>query len=493
MATIQELLASGQLYNPAGTVNPRSGRNSIAALMNSGTAMYGGPGLDIPNWRYRSLIELPKLYTGGNYIQTGESGGYVDPESYVPISYQDAIAKNFQGVGYGNVDENSRYWQRPSANLGDIYAAAGLDSPQLRDYVTKSIQGGGGLEYGAYAPNEVWDSLQNDLSGYNAADDREFNTNSLLALSTVLSAGTLNNMYGAGATTTGIGEVATPAYGTDLSAVDAFNAGDIFYGSGPTAESGGFLTGMGEGGGGLFGNTTLDVTQFPASGKIFNTGGGSSSASGGGMFETLREWFPAISAGSSLVSGLLGYNAAGDAADAQREGAAGATAEARRQFDTVRADTAPYRAAGVMSLDALGKLLGLVPGYSPESELIKTPGYQFRLGQGDEALTNIQSKGGYRLGGRAVKEAVRYNQDYATGEYGNAVDRLFRLGGFGTSGVGTSASAGANAANTAANASIAAGNAGAAGSYGQASAINNSIQGGLQNYLTWDMYNRFAA
>ena len=197
------------------------------------------------------------------------------------------------------------------------------------------------------------------------------------------------------------------------------------------------------------------------------------------MFETLKQWFPTIVAGSSLVSGLLGYNAAGEAADATREGAAGATAEARRQFDTVRSDTAPYRAAGVMSLDALGKLLGLVPGYSPESELIKTPGYQFRLGQGNEALTNIQSKGGYRLGGRAVKEALRYNQDYAT-EFGGWIaipSRWFRD-------FRQRLLCWRERGEYRCQRFIIAGNAGVTGL--RTSAVNNAIQGGLQN-TTWDI------
>lgn len=489
---IDALLASGQLYSGRGGENPGVS-GSIADALNNGYGFYGGSGLSIPGLDYHVIggegQRLPDLFRS-DLSETDNPSG-----ARVPISYKDWATRGFTGAQFsGGTDSEGNETIRGANSLQDFWDANGITSQAARNSLLQQFRAGVEQpKLGIYIAPAQWDAISNAMSGYNSASRNEFYQNALMAAGTVLGAGTLYNMYGAGAegaTTTGIGEAVTPAYGTDLSAIDAFNAGDIFYGSGPTAESGGFLTGMGEGGG-LFGNTTLDVMQFPSSATVLNTGG--SAASGGGMFETLKQWFPTIVAGSSLVSGLLGYNAAGEAADATREGAAGATAEARRQFDTVRSDTAPYRAAGVMSLDALGKLLGLVPGYSPESELIKTPGYQFRLGQGNEALTNIQSKGGYRLGGRAVKEALRYNQDYATGEFGGAVDRLFRLGGFGTSGVNTSASAGANAANTAANASIIAGNAGATGAYGQASAVNNAIQGGLQNYLTWDMYNRFAA
>ena len=194
--------------------------------------------------------------------------------------------------------------------------------------------------------------------------------------------------------------------------------------------------------------------------------------------------------GGSLVSGYLGSESAEDAAYAQDQAARRATDEQRRQFDLMRSDTEPYRLAGSASLGRLGSLYGL-PGYEsadPTSILQQTPGYQFRLNEGNKALDRFQSAGRI-TGGRAIKEAMRYGQDYASGEYGNYLEGLFRLTGQGGSAVNTATQAGQNAASNIGQYQLAAGQGQAAGALGGASAWNNAIQGGLQNYMTLSMYN----
>ena len=109
----------------------------------------------------------------------------------------------------------------------------------------------------------------------------------------------------------------------------------------------------------------------------------------------------------------------------------------------------------------------------------KAPGYQWRLGQGMQALERSQA--GRRLGGRAVKEAERYGQGFASNEYGQQFNRLSNLAGMGSQ---------------ATNQTIAtlpstqpyqlAGDA-AANKYG---AVNQAVQSGLSNYMTWDTYNK---
>ena len=194
--------------------------------------------------------------------------------------------------------------------------------------------------------------------------------------------------------------------------------------------------------------------------------------------------------GGSLVSGYLGSESAEDAAYAQSQASTNATAEQRRQFNLMRSDTAPYREAGSAAIGRLGGLYGL-PGYdsaSPESILSQTPGYQFRLSEGNKALDRFQSAGRI-TGGRALKEAMRYGQDYASGEYGNYLQGLFNLTGQGSSSVNTATQAGQNAASNIGQYNLAAGQGQAAGAIGGASAWNNAIQGGLQNYMTLSMYN----
>jgi len=194
--------------------------------------------------------------------------------------------------------------------------------------------------------------------------------------------------------------------------------------------------------------------------------------------------------GGSLISGYLGSESAEDAAYAQQQGLKLSIAEQRRQFDLMRADTAPYREAGTGAINRLGGLAGL-PGYSdqnPSDILSQTPGYQFRLGQGNQALDRFQASNRI-TGGRALKEALRYNQDYASGEYGNYLESLFRISGLGGNAVNTATSAGQASAANIGQYNMAAGNAAGQGSLRQASAWNNAIQGGLQNYMTLSMYN----
>lgn len=66
-------------------------------------------------------------------------------------------------------------------------------------------------------------------------------------------------------------------------------------------------------------------------------------------------WIPAA---LGAVSALLGSKASGDAADAQVDASNAAAAEARRQFDLTRTDTASYRNIGNQALSAMGGIYG---------------------------------------------------------------------------------------------------------------------------------------
>lgn len=57
-------------------------------------------------------------------------------------------------------------------------------------------------------------------------------------------------------------------------------------------------------------------------------------------------------------------------------------------------------------------------------EFEKDPGVAFRLAEGTKALERKQAQMGGLLGGAAVKQAIRYNQDYNSNEYANAFNRF---------------------------------------------------------------------
>lgn len=177
-------------------------------------------------------------------------------------------------------------------------------------------------------------------------------------------------------------------------------------------------------------------------------------------------------------SALLGAYSANQAAQAQEDAANTAAsvererlAEDKRRYE----EMAPYRLAGI---EQVGSLSDILSGRTdPTKALEESAGYKFRLGQSQTALDRFMAARGGRLGGRAIKEATRYGQDFASNEYQNFLGNKFRLAGF--SGQPTPAP-GSQLPNLA----LASGNAQAGAWQG----YNQAAQGGLQNYMTYSMY-----
>ena len=120
------------------------------------------------------------------------------------------------------------------------------------------------------------------------------------------------------------------------------------------------------------------------------------------------------------------------------------------------------------------------------SKFIKEPGYQFRLDEGTKALERGQAARGSFLSGAAMKDAARYGQDYASGEYGNAYNRYNTDQGniynrlMGVTNVGQNAVAGqsasaANYGNAAGELMQNIGNVKAAGIMGGSNAMNQGF------------------
>lgn len=108
----------------------------------------------------------------------------------------------------------------------------------------------------------------------------------------------------------------------------------------------------------------------------------------------------------------------------------------------------------------------------------KTPGYDFRLGEGMDAIeASVAGRRGLNSG-NAMKALTEYGQDYASGEFNNYLNRLTGMTGLGQSSAAMSANAGQNFAAGASNAYANAGNAAAAGAIG----VGNALQGGINNF-----------
>lgn len=196
-------------------------------------------------------------------------------------------------------------------------------------------------------------------------------------------------------------------------------------------------------------------------------------------------------AGATVVSGFMGSQAAGDAADAQLQGSRESTAAQERMFDKQTELQAPWRQAGEQ---ALNKLTPLALNYEKfgMDKFQQDPGYAFRLSEGQKALDRQAAARGGLISGSALKAATRYGQDMGSQEYTNAFNRyqteraaqlqpLQSLAGVGQTSANTlSNAAGALGAAESANA-IGAGNARASSYVGQANAMSQ----GLGSYLNY--------
>ena len=114
----------------------------------------------------------------------------------------------------------------------------------------------------------------------------------------------------------------------------------------------------------------------------------------------------------------------------------------------------------------------------------KTPGYDFRLNQGLDAIQSSAAARGGLYSGAAMRDALKYGQDYATGEYTNYLARLAGMTDTGVAAAGNQANAGANMGAGVGSALASRGNASAAGAIG----MGNAFNGGLQNVLGYMNY-----
>ena len=193
-----------------------------------------------------------------------------------------------------------------------------------------------------------------------------------------------------------------------------------------------------------------------------------------------------IGAVLGVGSALIGASSASKAAKAQTA-AADKQAEIERETrDIIRADLAPYRGAGDNALAAYQYELGLGEkptfGGTEYGGFTKTPGYDFRLQQGTDAVEASRAAGSGLMSGRTLRDLTQYGQDYASNEYNNY---LTRLGGMSDTGLSAAQMAGAASQNAAAGISQAYGNAGnaqAAGAIGVGNALTNGMNTGLGIY-----------
>jgi len=207
-------------------------------------------------------------------------------------------------------------------------------------------------------------------------------------------------------------------------------------------------------------------------------------------------WGAAIAAGGAIIGGIMSSNGAESAANTQAGAANNATAAQLQMYNQNVQRLAPWTNAGS---SALGTLQGMMPSLTSQfsaADYQQSPGYQWQLGQGLQAIQNSASATGGVNSGNTLKALMGYgqglaNQDYyqALNAYTNWQNQAYNmysgLSNTGANSAGMMAGLGAQTANQIGQNTIGAGNAIAAGQVGSANAIGNSLSslGNLGMYM----------
>ena len=165
----------------------------------------------------------------------------------------------------------------------------------------------------------------------------------------------------------------------------------------------------------------------------------------------------AIAAVGSVVGGIAQGRAAKSAANAQTAAADRELELQTRIYDETSANFAPYRQGGQLGFDAYLAEMGLgdrpMVGGTVDDAGVRTggrefggfqqsPGYQFQLSRGMDALNSSGAARGNYLSGANIAGAMEFGQGLANQDYGNYLNRLQGIGQQGQAAAGNQAAAG---------------------------------------------------
>lgn len=139
------------------------------------------------------------------------------------------------------------------------------------------------------------------------------------------------------------------------------------------------------------------------------------------------------------------------------------------QQATTREDFNPYMEAGTTALDQYMAAIG-----GDASGFKTSPGYQFRMDEGQKAIERQASARKGLVSGRTSKELARYSQDYASSEYNNWLNQVLQPVNLGFNATNALANYDYNYANQRAGYEAAIGGADASGILGKAAQLSNA-------------------
>lgn len=221
----------------------------------------------------------------------------------------------------------------------------------------------------------------------------------------------------------------------------------------------------------------------------------------------------AVGAATSMAGAAMTSSASSDAANQQAQSAADAQQQQMQMFNMQRQTLQPYTDFGKANTGALQQFLdsgtlGEQFQFAPTMEqLAQTPGYQFQLQQGEQALNQQMAAKGLNLSGAQARGINQFAQGLAgttyQQQYQNALTNFLtnrqgkqlQLGALENAvnlGENAAANVGQGALATGQNVSnltVGAGNAQAAGTIGSANAISGGLQSAGSNALLYQMLN----
>ena len=132
-------------------------------------------------------------------------------------------------------------------------------------------------------------------------------------------------------------------------------------------------------------------------------------------------WPIAIALAATAASAYMQSRAQDKASKSYGKTANAQTQAIMEMYFQTREDLLPYMQMGGKAMQKYWKMLKKGPG-----EFKEDPGYQFRLGQGEEAIDRASAASGGFFSGKHGKALVEYGQDFASNEYDKFMGRYYK-------------------------------------------------------------------
>lgn len=143
----------------------------------------------------------------------------------------------------------------------------------------------------------------------------------------------------------------------------------------------------------------------------------------------------------------------------------------------------PVSPAGTQQQPAAAPAPAAPGSASPYAGFQSSPGYQFQLSQGLQAIQNQNAAQGGQNSGNTLKALQTYGTGLANQDWYNYLNQLTGLSNTGENAAANLGNTGVSAGANIGNSIMAAGNASAAGTLGATSAVTQGLTGAVQNYF----------